>query len=83
MKVELISSYSVWDRVVGGSCAVMMCVGVAIILSVKRKVLGLTSNHDLTIVLQTVSSTYLILTQVYPPPPYTHIHRFPERTSLP
>lgn len=46
---------SLWDRVIGGSCMILVYVAVAILLSFKRKIFGFTSAERLKYFLDNVS----------------------------
>lgn len=51
----VVTSCSLWDRVIGGSCMVLVYVAVAVLLSFKRKILGFTSAKQLQYFLNDVS----------------------------
>lgn len=46
--------YSIWDRVIGGSCMILVYLAVAILLSFKRKIFGFSSAEQLQHLLHNV-----------------------------
>ncbi len=49
--------HSIWDRVIGGSCVILVYLAVAILLSFKRKILGVSNAAQLQQLLNEVSAT--------------------------
>ncbi len=47
--------YSVWDRVIGGSSMVLVYVAVTILLSLRKKILGLNNTEQMEHLLNTVN----------------------------
>ena len=39
--------YSIWDKVIAGSCMILVYVAVAVLLSVRRKILGLQTREEI------------------------------------
>ena len=46
--------YSIWDKVIAGSCMILVYVAVAVLLSVRRKILGLQIREDISHLLSKV-----------------------------